>query len=337
MHLLKPIALLLSTLMIIAGCGGKKTGNVTTPVTKSTETAAAGAVVPDFSADSAYAFVARQVAFGPRIPGTAAQQKCAQWLEAKLKSYSSAVVLQDVKVTIYNGSQVPCKNIIASFHPEIKKRILLCAHWDTRPWSDQDSLHKKSPFDGADDGGSGVAVLLEIARLLHTQSVATGIDIALFDVEDYGPPYWEEKEGNEQPSQYCIGTQHWAKNPHVKDYRAYYGILLDMVGAKGATFPMEGLSMRYAPSVVKNVWDVANGLGYGNYFVYAKTNAITDDHAFVNSINGTPCIDIINMTDKGFAKHWHTQQDNLSVIDKATLKAVGQTLLQIIFNEAPGV
>jgi hypothetical protein len=325
--------LLLVSAMSI-GCGGKKPNTTTTP--KKQETQIVNTVTPDFNADSAFMFVARQVAFGPRIPGTPAQLQCAQWLEAKLKSYTPAVVLQDVKVTLYNGKQVPCKNLIASFNPESQKRILLCAHWDTRPWSDQDSLHEKSAFDGADDGGSGVAVLLEMARLLSTQKVGTGIDIAFFDVEDYGPPYWESGIANDRPEQYCIGTQHWANHPHVKDYRAYYGILLDMVGAKNATFPQEGLSLRYAPSVVKNVWDVANGLGYGNYFVYTKANAITDDHAFVNSINGTPCIDIINMTSRGFAKHWHTQQDNMSIIDKATLKAVGQTLLQVIFNESPG-
>ena len=153
------------------GCGGKKPNTTTTP--KKQETQIVNTVTPDFNADSAYMFVARQVAFGPRIPGTPAQLHCAQWLEAKLKSYTPAVVLQDVKVTLYNGKQVPCKNLIASFNPESQKRILLCAHWDTRPWSDQDSLHEKSAFDGADDGGSGVAVLLEMARLLSTQKVGT--------------------------------------------------------------------------------------------------------------------------------------------------------------------
>lgn len=297
------------------------------------------ATAPGFNADSAYAFIAKQVSFGPRIPGTVAQTNCANWLTAKLKSYTPHVIVQDVKVEIYNGKLVPCKNIIASFNPENSKRILLCAHWDTRPWSDQDSLKKKSAFDGADDGGSGAGVLLEIARLLSTQQAGVGIDIALFDVEDYGAPEWEAHSGEEKPIQYCLGTQHWAENPHVENYRAYFGILLDMVGAKNATFPQEGISLQYAPSVVKNVWATAHTLGYGNYFLYEKVGAITDDHAFVNSLNGTPCIDIINMdktSPNGFARHWHTQRDNMSVIDTNTLKAVGQTLLQVIFNEAPG-
>ena len=291
---------------------------------------------PDFNADSAYVFTAKQVAFGPRIPGTPSQTKCAEWLTAKLKSFNAKVVVQDLKVELYNHENVPCKNIIGSFNPDQKKRILLCAHWDTRPWSDRDSLFPKKPFDGADDGGSGVAVLLEIARHLSSQPTQVGVDIVFLDVEDWGPPSWDPQSKNEEVNGYCLGTQQWANNPHVPDYRAYFGILLDMVGAKSATFPQEGVSLQYAPSVEKQVWDIANSLGYGNYFVYDKVPGIIDDHNFVNSINGTPCIDIINMdraSRNGFAKHWHTQQDNMNIIDKNTLKAVGQTLMQVIYGE----
>jgi hypothetical protein len=294
--------------------------------------------VPDFNADTAYAFIAKQVSFGPRIPGTSAHATCAHWLEEKLRSYCKDVVLQDLQVEIYNGEKLPCKNLIASFNPQAEKRILLCAHWDTRPWSDRDSIDKKKQFDGADDGGSGVGVLLEIARQLSNLKTNAGIDIALFDVEDYGPPSWEPL--NEDVDGYGIGTQHWANNPHHPQYRAYYGILLDMVGAKNATFLQEGTSMQYAPSVVRKVWGTANTLGYGNYFINEKANAVTDDHTYVNTINGTPCIDIINLNasaPNAFARHWHTQQDNMNVIDKNTLKAVGQTLLQVIYTELPSI
>lgn len=320
------------------GCGEKKSKTETPATSGSPVKPATNTVVPDFNADSAYDFVAKQVAFGPRIPATVSQTKCAAWLNEKLKSYCSNVVLQDLQVDLYNGKKVPCKNFIASFNPEAKKRILLCAHWDTRPWSDRDSIEKKKPFDGADDGGSGVGVLLEIARLLSKQPTAVGIDIAFFDVEDYGPPEWEQLK--EDVNGYCVGTQAWTNDLHVKDYRAYYGILLDMVGAKNATFLQEGLSLQYAPSVVNKVWSAASTLGYSNYFVYSKIQAITDDHAFINANNGTPCIDIINMdksSHTGFARHWHTQQDNMSVIDKNTLKAVGQTLLQVIYSEGPDI
>lgn len=294
--------------------------------------------VPDFNADSAYVFTEKQVDFGPRIPGTASQTKCAAWLVGKLKSYTLTVHVQDLEVELWNHQNVPCKNIIAAFNPDQKKRILLCAHWDTRPWSDRDSSNSKKAFDGADDGGSGVAVLLEIARQLSTQPSQVGVDIVFLDVEDYGPPTWDPQSKSEEINGYCLGTQEWASDPHEKDYRAYFGILLDMVGAKNATFPQEGVSLQYAPSVVKKVWDIANTIGFGNYFVYDKIPGIIDDHNFVNSINGTPTIDIINMdrTSKtGFAKHWHTQQDNMSIIDKNTLKAVGQTLMQVIYSE-PG-
>lgn len=329
----------LSGMLLLIACNGKKEKVTDTNQQKNPVDKIVMAPAPDFNADSAYAFIEKQVAFGPRIPGTASHEKCAAWLTAKLKSYTPHVIVQDVKVEIYNGTMVPCKNIIASFNPEISKRILLCAHWDTRPWSDRDQVNKKAAFDGADDGGSGVGVLLEVARHMSKQNAAVGIDIVFFDVEDYGPPAWEESGGEERPVQYCLGSQYWAENPHVANYRAYYGILLDMVGARDATFPQEGISLQYAPTIVKKVWSTAHTLGFGQYFLNESVGAVTDDHAFINSINGTPCIDIIHMDktspNSGFARHWHTQQDNMSVIDKATLKAVGQTLLQVLANEAP--
>lgn len=338
MRILKCGFALLIFAMIVSGCRNEQKNSETNAQAEKPVETMVNNKVPEFNADSAYFFVAKQVAFGPRIPGTPAQQHCAQWLQSKLQSYGAKVVVQDVMVEVYTGKQVPCKNIIGSFNPEVPKRILLCSHWDTRPWSDRDKTDNKKAFDGADDGGSGVGILLEIARLLSNQKTAVGIDIAFFDVEDYGPPDWEDRRVKEKPEQYCIGTQHWADGPHVPDYRAYYGILLDMVGAKDAQFLQEGLSMQYAPSVVRKIWETARSLGYGNYFIESKAASITDDHAFINSINGTPCIDIINLdknSETGFAKHWHTQQDNMSIIDKNTLKAVGQTLLQVIYNEAP--
>lgn len=327
-------------LLISVSCDSKKpkTSDDSKPETPTKVTGNVAA--PDFNADSAYYFIEKQVAFGPRIPGTPAQAKCAAWMASTLTSYGAKVTVQDLQVALYNGKQVPCKNVIGSFNPDAAKRILLCAHWDTRPWSDRDSTNQKSSFEGADDGGSGVGVLLEIARLLGHHTSNVGVDIVFFDVEDYGPPSWEEEHREERPTEYCLGTQEWANNPHVPNYRAYYGILLDMVGAKNATFPQEGMSLQYAPSVVQNVWSTAGSLGYGNLFTFEKTVGITDDHVFVNKLNGTPCIDIINMdktSPHGFARHWHTQRDNMDIIDKATLKAVGQTLLQVVYNESPAI
>ncbi len=292
--------------------------------------------VPEFDADSSYQYCDAQVKFGPRIPGTKAQQQCAAYLEKMLLRFCDTVYVQKANVKIYDGSEKPMINLIGSINQKAKKRILLLAHWDTRPWSDQDEKNQKIQFDGADDGGSGVAVLIEAARQFHKSKPNVGIDILFTDVEDYGPPSFETKWN--ETDQYALGTQYWAKNPHTKNYRAFYGILLDMVGAVNARFPKEGFSMKYAPSVVNEFWNHAQSLGFGNYFVNENSNPITDDHYYVNTMNGTPTIDIINLTHEskhGFAGHWHMQSDNMDVIDRATLKAVGQTLMRMIYFE-PG-
>jgi hypothetical protein len=335
--LLLAVFLLGGISFIVSQCKPKTTTPGETSGTSAESTNQKPVAAPDFNADSAYAFVAKQVSFGPRIPGTSSQKKCADWLTSKLKSFTPHVVVQQLKVELWNHQSVPCTNIVASFNPEQKKRILLCSHWDTRPWSDQDSLNPKKPFDGADDGASGVGVLIELARVMSQQFPAVGVDLLLLDVEDYGPPEWDPASRNPEIQAYCLGTQEWASSPHVPDYRAYFGILLDMVGAKNARFLQEGASLQYAPSVVDKVWSVGNSLGYGNYFVYEKAPGIIDDHVYINRINATPTIDIINLDRSrrsGFAKHWHTQDDNMNIIDKKTLKAVGQTLLQVVFAES---
>jgi hypothetical protein len=293
--------------------------------------------VPEFNADSAFALIEKQVSFGPRIPGTPAQVRCADWMKSKLASYNARVYVQELEVELWNGQTVPCKNVIGEFNSEKIKRILLCAHWDTRPWSDQDATDPRKPFDGADDGASGVGVLLEAARQFSLQQPDVGIDIVFFDVEDYGPPSWDPASKNPQIQGYCLGSQEWASSPHVPGYRAYFGILLDMVGAGNATFYREEFSVQYAPSIVDRVWNTADLLGYSNHFIHQPIRGVIDDHVFVNRINATPTIDIIHLTKETssqFARHWHTQQDQLSVIERGTLKAVGQTLLQVIYSEA---
>ena len=291
--------------------------------------------VPDFNADSAYYFVAKQVEFGPRVPGSEANAACAKFLENTLKRFSPDVTVQNFKARIFNGTILNGKNIIASFNPEIQSRIFLCAHWDSRPFADHDSDKNNfnKPIDGANDGASGVGVLLEIARQLKVHQPKVGIDIILFDMEDYGTP--QSLQSNKEDT-WALGSQYWSKNPHKINYRARYGILLDMVGASDATFTMEGTSMYYAPDIMKKVWDVANKIGYQDYFIYNQTNGIIDDHYYINDIINIPTIDIIHHdpnTRSGFFKHWHTIHDNIDVIDPATLKVVGQTVLTVIFEE----
>lgn len=288
---------------------------------------------PEFSSDSAYAFTQQQVDFGPRVPGTAAQKKCADYFEQKLKAYGASVVVQKTNVVVYNGKSVPCINVIASYNPELKRRLMICTHWDARPFADQDDSAVGNPILAADDGASGSAVLLEIARQLQKKNPELGVDLVFLDVEDYGQPEYEldQKEGDF----YCLGTQYWCKNPHVPGYTAKNGILLDMVGARGATFTYEGVSMQYAPEFMKKVWNTAAQLGYGNFFQKELTAQIIDDHYYINQMANIPTIDIISRTyttRSGFPKHWHTHEDNMNVIDKLTLQAVGETVLATIYG-----
>lgn len=290
--------------------------------------------VPAFDADSAWVFVENQVKFGPRVPNSEAHVACGNYLTSELKRFGAQVYEQEATLTAYNGTQLKAKNIIGSYNPENSKRVLLFAHWDSRPYADydKDPANHKKPIDGADDGASGVGVLLEMARQFSIKSPAIGIDIIFFDAEDYGTPEFvkEYKENT-----WCLGAQFWAKNPHVKGYKADFGILLDMVGAKNASFFKEATSMRYAPQIVEEVWSTARDLGYGKFFINAEGGAITDDHQYVILGRNIPCIDIIYTdpeSDNGFGPHWHTQNDTMDNIDRETLKAVGQTVLQVVYN-----
>lgn len=289
---------------------------------------------PNFNADSAYAYVQKQVDFGPRVPGSKAHEEALEWMVAKFKQYTPDVMVQKAELAVFDGSKKPMRNVIASFNTDKKSRVMLSAHWDTRPYADQDDENTDKPILGANDGGSGVGVLIEVARQLSQSNPNVGVDIILFDLEDYGQPETVMQQQKEHT--YCLGSQYWAKNKHKDNYYPRYGILLDMVGGKNARFTMEGTSMEYAPQIVKKVWDVANKIGYSDHFVYEKTKPLTDDHLYVNAIAQIPMIDIIEYDPKtkyNFPKSWHTHDDDMDVIDTKTLKAVGQTLLEVIYTE----
>lgn len=292
--------------------------------------------VPVFNEDSAYGYVGRQLAFGPRVPNSKAHEKCAEWLTGEFKKYAGEVVVQKGQVYAYDKTKLNFKNIIASWKPENNNRVMLCAHWDSRPFADHDPdpSKRKKPVDAANDGASGVGILLEIARQLNMKSPAIGVDIILFDVEDYGPHHdLQVPNSNEQ---WGLGSQYWSQNPHKQDYSAKYGILLDMVGGAGATFYQEGVSMEFASDIVRKIWSTASRIGYSSLFLSESGGYITDDHYFVNKIRNLPTIDIIHQdrsTESGFYPYWHTTGDTYDKIDKYTLKAVGQTLLTVIFEE----
>lgn len=318
-------------LLLLAFSSCKKNSDTTT------STSAPSVEVPRFNADSAYAYVQKQVDFGPRVPNTEPHRQAAVWLEQQLKSAGANVTIQSFKAPSFDGKTLELKNIIASFNPDKQKRIMLAAHWDTRPFADKDSLKRDAPFDGANDGGSGVGVLLEIARNLKATPTRAGVDIVLFDGEDWGE---KNSEGGRVPIHeslddwWCLGSQHWSNNKHKPNYRPYYGILLDMVGAKNARFFREGHSMQYAPRIVDKVWGAAATLGYSDFFVPADVGALTDDHLFVNEIAKIPMIDIIQYeANKGWGDYHHTTNDNMNVIDKTTLSVVGTTVMYVIYNE----
>jgi hypothetical protein len=285
-----------------------------------------------FSADSAYAYTARQVAFGPRVPGTAEHAACADWLASQLGNWADTVMEQRFEARAWDGTLLPLRNLIGVFQPEAKRRVLLCAHWDTRPVADEDSTRRDEPIPGADDGASGVAVLLELARQLHLRDPGYGVDILLLDGEDYGNADYEDS--------YCLGSQYWGRQPHVPDYNAEFGILLDMVGGEGATFYREGISMHFAPDVVERVWRAAATAGHRSYFVYNQEPfpPLTDDHLYINRLRGIPTIDIIpydRHQPKGFGAFWHTHDDNMGRISRRTLQAVGETLSVVLWDETP--
>lgn len=310
----------------------------TPPAQQQEETTKTVAVhVPEFNGDSAYNFVKKQVSFGPRVCNTPAHEKCATWLISKFKSYSPDVIIQKGQVKAWDGTNLNFKNIICSFNVNAVSRIMICSHWDSRPYADHDPdpANRNKAIDGANDGASGVGVLLEMAQQMSIENPKTGVDLICLDAEDYGPPQ-DKTEEAASGDWWGLGSQYWAKNPHKPGYSAKYGILLDMVGAPNATFRMEHISMEYAADIVKGVWTVANRIGYSGYFLFEEGNPINDDHLYINKYLKLPTIDIIHLdpsTESGFYPYWHTTKDNMASIDPNTLKAVGQTLLTVIYNE----
>ncbi len=291
-------------------------------------------VVPEFNADSAFHYTATQVAFGPRVPNTQAHHNCSNYFVEEFKRFGAQVIEQEATLYTYNRQAIQAKNIIASFDPENKNRILLCAHWDSRPFADNDPdpANHQIAVDGANDGAGASAALMEIARQIGIQKPNVGIDIILFDAEDWGTPQFEETYSGG----WCLGSEYWSKNPHIPNYTARYGILLDMVSAPGAQFYKEHHSLLYAKNVVNKVWEAAQIIGYDSFFIHKNGGAITDDHLEVMKYRQIPCIDIIDFDpnrENGFGQYWHTVNDNMNEVSKETLKAVGQTVLYVIYNE----
>ena len=291
-------------------------------------------IVPKFSADSAYEYVRAQCDFGPRVPGTEAHGLCLNYFVEQFKRFGAdTIIVQEGESVIYDGTKKPIRNVIASYGVANTNRIMICAHWDSRPFADNDidSSNRHKPILGANDGASGVGVILELARQLGQQKAEIGVDLILFDLEDWGAPDWAQStlvDGG-----WALGSKYWSSRPHIPGYQAQFGILLDMVGAKGAQFYREHFSEYYAGWVVDKVWGKASELGLDQVFVNQRGGGVTDDH--VNVIRaGIPCIDIIQYQPNSyssFGDYWHTQNDDMRNVDRSTLDAVGRVLMEIIY------
>lgn len=292
----------------------------------------AAAEIPEFSADSAFAYVKHQTDLGPRVPNTEAHRQASAWLIAQLKKRGAEVVEQRVTLPAFDGTKLNTVNIMGRFQPGKSDRVLLLAHYDCRPWADQDPdpAKRQQPVDGANDGASGVGILLELARQLQAHPLpedAPGIDILFVDAEDWGT------DGDD--SSWALGTNYFVNNPIVPAYHPNYAILLDMVGSGNATFYKEYFSEQAASWLNSAIWTAAATAGYGQKFLPQVGGAVTDDHRPLIAA-GIPAIDIIDyrlQPEEGFDPVWHTTADVIENISPETLKAVGQTLLQYFYAQ----
>ncbi len=289
-----------------------------------------------FDSDTAYAYIKDQLAFGPRVSGSEGNRLCRDYIINTLKRHgASNVTVQEGTVTTFTDKELPIANIMGSYNPDVNDRILLVAHYDTRPWADNDDFEENrlKPIPGANDGASGVAALLEIARQLNTNKPKIGVDMLFVDAEDYG----QASGFSTHDSSWCLGTQYWVEHmPYKPDSLPRYGILLDMVGGFGAKFHREYFSDQGASKpILDKVWSIAARSGYGDRFVNKPGGSVVDDHIFLCDA-GIPTIDIIESKNDGtgtFTPTWHTMNDDIKNIDRTSLKAAGQTVLNVLFNE----
>lgn len=313
---------------MFGACSGRQaaSSSVTSPQPVAKET-------PHFSADSAYKAVAAQVAMGPRCPGSPEAAECAAWIESELRRHGADTVIVQ-RATLPDpmnpSRQVPIANILGRFNPGAERRLMLVAHYDTRPVADEetDPVKAATPIPGANDGGSGVGVMLELARLMAAARPDAGVDLLFVDLEDSGT------SGDD--ASWCLGSQYFAANLPYKDAsdRPQAAVVLDMVGAPGARFHREAFSQHYHPGLVARMWEAARAAGYAARFPQEDGAPILDDHLPLIRA-GIPAIDIIeNRSDAtgGFPAAWHTLADDMTNIDPSTLGAVGQTITQFVYN-----
>ncbi len=318
--------LLLIIVFYVFGCDSKPE-----PEKRATATYSiiSNALIPEFDSLNAYNYIKKQIDFGPRNPNSFGHRQTMIYLHDELSKFADTTFIQRFSYPGYDNERLELGNIIASFNPSNPNRIFFCAHWDTRPRADKDKNEKKQnlPILGANDGASGVAVLLELAKILRNKKVDYGIDIILFDAEDYGT------EGDLM--NYSIGSKYFAQN-RPPYFKPAFGILLDLVGDKKAVFKREPNSMRFAPDIVDLVWKIAFQIGVST-FSNQICSPIYDDHIPLGEVG----IKVINIIDADLVgadnpdpdrNYWHTHNDTIENISPKTLGEVGRVLLQLIYS-----
>lgn len=278
---------------------------------------------PTFDGEAALAYVRRQVQFGPRIPGSEGHRRMGDWLDSLLQARADTLVVQAWDHTTLDGRTLPLRNFLARFRPEATDRLLFLAHWDTRPHADASgSSDKEAAVPGANDGGSGVAVLLGVAdAIAQAGGPPRGVDLLFVDGEDFG--------AFADSADVLIGSTWFARNlpegPHPR-----FAVLLDLVGAPNPQFAQEGYSLTGAPHVVKLVWETAARLGHGALFPVEGGIPVRDDHLPLQRA-GIPAIDVIDLRFLN-GPRWHTPDDTPDAVSAPTLKAVGEVVLAVIWG-----
>ena len=281
--------------------------------------------VPRFDENHAFSYLVAQCDFGPRNPGSDGYYACLDYLITELDQSANEIILQDFSYQErrYN-KQYNLENIIARFNPDSECQTVISAHWDTRPWADQEDLRqdRDQPIIGANDGASGVAILLELAKIMGENPPPIGVNLVFFDGEDLGVP--------RENSTYCQGSRFFAKNLPIP--RPNEAINLDMVGDKQLVLPIERYSLEYHPKLVRHLWDRAKDMGL-DAFIGRVDYAIYDDHIPLNEIAGIPSIDIIDFKyPNSYANFWHTMNDIPENCSEESLGQVGALMVDYIYN-----
>ena len=278
----------------------------------------------EFDGPRAFGYLETQVKFGPRIPNTAPHDSCGAWILAQVRRTADTVIVQDFTVTTKKGEHLRLRNYLARFKPQATERILYLAHWDTRPHADQDQNlgAQRQPVPGANDGASGVAVLLGVADALKNKAPALGVDLLFVDGEDYG----EFVDVDSAYSDVLMGSRYFAQHQPA-GYPPLFAVLFDMVGAKDLQLPYEQYSQAFAPEVVDRVWRVADSLGYRGVFQHGPGPSLIDDHTMLQHA-GIHTIDVVDF--EGYHAYWHTIEDTIDKVSAASLQIVGDVAVALV-------